>query len=77
MPAFQDPDVIPLWALSSSEKARRRAERDRILDALEEEERIQQERDDAEERERFAADLEKRKQAAEAEMDPAAGTLSH
>lgn len=69
VPAFQDPDVIPLWALSSSEKARRRAERDRILDALEEEERIQQERDDAEERERFAADLEKRKQAAEAEME--------
>ena len=67
-PAFEDSSVIPLWALSASEKIRRRAERDRILDALEEEERIQQEEEDAEERAQFAADLEKRRQAAEAEM---------
>lgn len=69
IPASQDPNLIPLWALSLQEKARRRAERERILDILEEEERIQQEKDDTEERERFTADLEKRKQAAEAEMD--------
>ncbi|KAI1794634.1 hypothetical protein LXA43DRAFT_115380 [Ganoderma leucocontextum] len=69
IPASQDPNLIPLWALSPQEKARRRAERDRILGLLEEEERIQQEKDEAEERERFKTDLEKRKQAAEAEMD--------
>ncbi|PIL24251.1 hypothetical protein GSI_14004 [Ganoderma sinense ZZ0214-1] len=69
VPASQDPNLIPLWALSIQEKARRRAERDRILDLLEEEERIQQEKDEVEERKRFKADLEKRKQTAEAEMD--------
>ncbi|TBU35685.1 hypothetical protein BD311DRAFT_860185 [Dichomitus squalens] len=69
IPASQDPDVIPLWALSPQEKARRRAERDRILDLLEEEERIQTEKYEEAERERFKVDLEKRKQAAEAEME--------
>ena len=69
IPPSNDPDLIPLWALSPAEIARRRAERDRILDILEEEERVQQEQDEQEERERFQAELEKRKQAAEAEMD--------
>lgn len=49
--------------------ARRRAERDRILDILEEEEQIEQEKEEAEERERFQTELEKRKAAAKAEMD--------
>ncbi|KAI0748547.1 hypothetical protein C8Q80DRAFT_746055 [Daedaleopsis nitida] len=64
-----DPDLIPLWALSLAERARRSAERDRILDALEEEERVEQEQEQEQERDRFKADLEKRKQAAEAEMN--------
>ena len=31
---FDDPDVLPLWTLSDEEKARRKAERERILDLL-------------------------------------------
>ena len=79
IPTLQDPDGIPLWALSASEKARRRAERDLVLDALEEEERIEQAKEEAEERARFAEDLEKRKRAAEAEAACAlcAGALRH
>ncbi|KAI0780643.1 hypothetical protein BD413DRAFT_498876 [Trametes elegans] len=66
---FGDTSALPLWTLSPAEKARRRAERDRILDMLEEEEQIEQEKEEAEERERFQAELEKRKEAAKAEMD--------
>ncbi|KAH9952092.1 hypothetical protein B0H21DRAFT_715752 [Amylocystis lapponica] len=66
---FDDPDLLPFWALSPAEKARRRAERDRILDLLEDEERVQQERDTRAERERWQAELERRKEAANAEMD--------
>ncbi len=62
-------DVLPLWTLSPAEMARRRAERDRVLDILEEEERIEQEKEEAEERERFQTELQKRKAAAKAEMD--------
>ncbi|KAH9857185.1 hypothetical protein C2E23DRAFT_865766 [Lenzites betulinus] len=62
-------DVLPLWTLSLGEKARLRAERDRILDILEEEERIEQEKDEAEEHKRFQVELDKRKEAAKAEMD--------
>ena len=64
-----DRDVIPLWALSAVEKARRRAERERLFDLLEEEERVQEAKEEEEDRERFKVELEKRKQAAEAEMD--------
>ncbi|KAI8989717.1 hypothetical protein BD414DRAFT_438892 [Trametes punicea] len=62
---FGDTDLIPLWKLSPEERARRRAWRDRILDLLEEEEQ----KEEAKERERFKAELEKRKQAAIAEME--------
>ncbi|KAI0362435.1 hypothetical protein OH77DRAFT_1416696 [Trametes cingulata] len=64
-----DPDLLPLWTLSPAEKARRRAERDRILDMLEEEERIERAKEEAEERERFQVELQKRKEAAKAEME--------
>ncbi|KAH9945858.1 uncharacterized protein BXZ73DRAFT_86112 [Epithele typhae] len=67
--AEQDPEVTPIWTLSPAEQARRRAEQARLLDALEEEERVQTEKDEEEGRERFAAELEQRKKAAEAEMD--------
>ena len=40
---------MPSWTLSEEEKARRRAERERVLDALEEEERLEAERETAEE----------------------------
>ncbi|CDO73566.1 Glycosyltransferase Family 22 protein [Trametes cinnabarina] len=68
-PSLPEADYIPLWRLPPEEQARRRAERDRILDMLEAEELAQQEREEKEERERFQAELEKRKVAAKAEMD--------
>ncbi|RDX56501.1 hypothetical protein OH76DRAFT_1425989 [Lentinus brumalis] len=67
--ASGDTGLIPLWALSPAEQARSRAERNRIFDLLEEEERIQQAKEEEEEREQFKVDLEKRRQAAEAEMN--------
>ncbi|KAF9819761.1 hypothetical protein IEO21_01852 [Rhodonia placenta] len=66
---FDDPDLLPPWALSDAEKARRRTERERILDMLEEEEDIEQDREEAAERERHRAQLETRKEAAKAELD--------
>ncbi|PCH37877.1 hypothetical protein WOLCODRAFT_22915 [Wolfiporia cocos MD-104 SS10] len=66
---FDDPDLLPLWALSPAEKARRRAERERILDLLEAQESLEQEREEAAERERTRADLEKRKEAAKDELE--------
>ncbi len=66
---FDDPDVLPQWALSEEEKARRKAERERVLDLLEEEERVEQERDRAAARERWQADLEKRKEASKTEIE--------
>lgn len=68
-PIFDDPDLLPHWALSPAEKARRKAERERILDLLEEEERIEQEREEEAARERWRAELEKRKEAAKAELE--------
>ena len=46
-----DRDVIPLWALSAVEKARRRAERERLFDLLEEEERVQEAKEEEEDSE--------------------------
>ncbi|KAI0082830.1 hypothetical protein K474DRAFT_1767595 [Panus rudis PR-1116 ss-1] len=66
---FDDPDLLPLWALSPAEKARRKAERERILDLLEEEERVQQAREQAAIRERLKVEMEKRKEAGKAELE--------
>ncbi|TCD66007.1 glycosylphosphatidylinositol anchor biosynthesis [Steccherinum ochraceum] len=66
---FDDPYVLPQWTLSPEEKARRKAEHERILDLLEKEERLEAEREENSERERFREDLERRKQAAGVEMD--------
>ncbi|CAL1705147.1 unnamed protein product [Somion occarium] len=63
------PDLLPLWAISASEKERRKAERERILEILEEEERIQHTRDEAAAREKWKAELERRKEAGKAEME--------
>jgi len=46
---------LPAWTLSDEEKARSQAERERILDVLEEEERLEAEREAAEEEESRAA----------------------
>jgi len=62
-------DLIPISLLPPDERERRRWERDRILDLLEEEERLQQlqeERDAVEERKEA---IRKRKESAKAELD--------
>ncbi|KAF7793154.1 hypothetical protein EIP86_004263 [Pleurotus ostreatoroseus] len=66
---FDDPGLLPLWTLSPAEKARRRAERDRILDVLEEEERLQQTREAEATRAQWHQEMEKRKEAAKTEME--------
>ncbi|KAI0086183.1 hypothetical protein BDY19DRAFT_365463 [Irpex rosettiformis] len=66
---FDDPDLLPAWALSPAEQARRRSERERILDLLEEEERLQERQDVEAARERMQKEMEKRKEAAKTEMD--------
>ena len=50
---------LPTWTLSEGEKVRRRVERERILDTLEEEERLEEERKAAEEEESRAARKER------------------
>jgi len=67
--SFDDPYILPQWTLSPDEKACRKAETGRILDLLEEEERLEAEREERSERERFSEDLERRKQAAKSEME--------
>lgn len=62
-------DLTPLSILPPDERERRRCERDRILDLLEEEERLQQlqEERDAEEERKEA--IRKRKESAKAELE--------
>ncbi|THG98642.1 hypothetical protein EW026_g3581 [Hermanssonia centrifuga] len=66
---FDDPDLLPLWVLSDAERARRKAERERLLDLLEEEEHIQHTRDSEAARERWREEMEKRKEASKTEME--------
>jgi hypothetical protein len=62
-------NVLPLWALSSAEIHRRRVERDRILDTLEEEEQIEQRNEEQREEEERHNALWKRREAAKRELD--------
>jgi hypothetical protein len=64
----EPPIVLPLWTLPSAELERRRAERDRILDLLEEEERLEAERDEEREEEERQKVLQKRRDAAGREI---------
>lgn len=66
---FPEQDLTPLTLLPPDERERRRRKRDRILDLLEEEERLQQlqEEQDAEELRKEA--IRKRKESAKAELD--------
>ncbi|KAG2157456.1 hypothetical protein DEU56DRAFT_21229 [Suillus clintonianus] len=66
---FHEPDLIPESSLSASEREQRRRKRDDILAKLEEEERLQLERDEEEEKEKRMEDIRKRKEAAKAEME--------
>ncbi|KDQ60919.1 hypothetical protein JAAARDRAFT_67344 [Jaapia argillacea MUCL 33604] len=69
VPLEDDRDLIPLWAAGPAERERRRIERDRLLDLLEEEERAEQVTLDERARESQKAEVEKRKEAARKEMD--------
>ena len=62
---------LPSWTLSEEEKARRRVERERILDTLEEEERHEAEREAAEEEESRA--VKKKRLEAARELQRAMG----
>ncbi|KAG1820531.1 uncharacterized protein BJ212DRAFT_1340637, partial [Suillus subaureus] len=62
--SFHEPDLTPESSLSVLEREQRRRKRDHILDMFEEEERLQLERDETEEREKWIEDIHKRKEAA-------------
>lgn len=64
---FPEPDLLPLNAFSLAERERRRRERDRILDMLEEEERLQKIREEHGEEEGWKENIRKRKEEAKAE----------
>ena len=66
---FHEPNLIPLSSLSIPEMEERRRMRDRVLDMLEEEERVQFERDEEEEKERQRNDIHKRKEAMKVEVE--------
>lgn len=66
--APEKPAVLPLWTLSSTELERRRAEKNRILDLLEEEERIEDERDEEAEEEEKRKAAQKRRDAAKQDI---------
>ena len=64
-----EPDMIPLISLSASERERRRLERDRILDLLEQEESVQQTRNEETARDYSHEALEKRNGNAQSEIE--------
>ena len=67
---FEEPDLIPLASLSEAERQRLRAERDKILNILEEEEEHgEQRRPPALTQEQRAELLQKRKEAAKVEVE--------
>ncbi|THU84796.1 hypothetical protein K435DRAFT_869899 [Dendrothele bispora CBS 962.96] len=68
-PILNEPDLIPLSSLSPGERERRRTERDRILDLLEEEEEMEQRREEEREKQEKQEAAEKRKEAAKLEME--------
>ena len=65
----EDTGFVPIYRLPPAERARNRAQMDRILDILEEEERIEEVRNQARDREQRQEELERRKANAKAELD--------
>jgi hypothetical protein len=68
--SFREPDLISESSLSASEREQRRRTRDHILDMLEEEERLQSERDEVEEREKRMEDIHKLREATKTSANP-------
>lgn len=64
----EEPVVLPLWTLPSIELERRRAERNRVLDLLEEEERIEVEKDEEAEEDEKQKTAQKRREAAKQDI---------
>ncbi|KAI6022744.1 hypothetical protein EDC04DRAFT_2728083 [Pisolithus marmoratus] len=69
LPFTQEPDLIPLHVLPPSERERRRRERDRIFDILEEEERSLQLREELRDTERRKEEMQRRKETARMEYE--------
>ena len=65
----KDAGFVPMYRLPPEERARSRVQMNHVLDMLEEEERIEEERSEARERERRREELEQRKANAKAELD--------
>ncbi|KZT26560.1 hypothetical protein NEOLEDRAFT_1241017 [Neolentinus lepideus HHB14362 ss-1] len=66
---YEESDLLPLWVLGPAERERRQREQDRILNLLEEEERIEYERDADREHNQRREELERRKEAAKADLE--------
>jgi hypothetical protein len=65
----EDAAFVPMYRLPPEERARNRMQMDRILDILEEEERVEEERSQTRDRERLREELERRKATAKAELE--------
>jgi hypothetical protein len=65
----EDTGFVPMYQLPPAEKVRNRAQIGRILDMLEEEERIEEERHQARDREQRREELEQRRGNAKAELE--------
>ncbi|KAH9956596.1 hypothetical protein BC827DRAFT_744324 [Russula dissimulans] len=65
----EDPGFVPMYRLPPPERARSRAQMDRILDILEEEERVVEERNQVRDWEQHREELERRKANAKAEFE--------
>jgi hypothetical protein len=65
----EDTGFVPMYRLPPAESARSRAQMGRILDILEEEERIEEERHQARDREQRRGELEQRRANAKAELE--------
>jgi hypothetical protein len=64
-----DAGFVPMYRLPPTERAHNKAQMDRILDMLEEEERIEEERNDARDRQHHREELEQRRANAKAELE--------
>ena len=67
----EDSGFVPMYRLPPAERARNRAQMDRVLELLEEEERIESERHQARNREQRREDLEQLRKNAKAELERA------
>ncbi|KAH9066162.1 hypothetical protein EDB87DRAFT_1678920 [Lactarius vividus] len=65
----EDANFIPMYRLPPAQRARNKAQMDRLLDMLEEEERLEEERNEARDRRQRREELEQRRANAKAELE--------